>query len=135
MRRSDAIPHLSYASVEALLLEASQESPVRRTVEGWGRTVAGTVAGALVSYLAGSGMPCRAGTWDGSLLNLPPSVCTTGAGVQVGGTRILGLSACPTYTRPIPFAEHHRGQAEGAVGRGGGRAHIRQNCGQLVCCA
>lgn len=48
-RSSDAIPHLSYASVEALLLEASEESPVRRTVEGWGRTVAGTVAGALVS--------------------------------------------------------------------------------------
>ena len=29
--------------MEALLLEASQESPVRRTVEGWGARLAGAV--------------------------------------------------------------------------------------------
>lgn len=68
-RSSDAIPHLSYASVEALLLEASEESPVRRTVEGWGRTVAGTVAGALVSCCALLPWLVHAGClWCGALV-------------------------------------------------------------------
>ena len=43
MGRSDAVPHLSYASVEALLLEASEASPVRRTVEQWGTKLAGVL--------------------------------------------------------------------------------------------
>lgn len=52
-RRSDCIPHLSAASVEALLLEASEESPVRKTVEGWG-SKAGLLASALTVEAIGS---------------------------------------------------------------------------------
>ncbi|KAL4425884.1 hypothetical protein ABPG75_009900 [Micractinium tetrahymenae] len=37
---SDVVPHLSVASVEALLLEASEASPVRRTVQDWSNKLA-----------------------------------------------------------------------------------------------
>lgn len=40
---SDVVPHLSYASVEALLLEASEASPVRRTVQELGSKLVGAL--------------------------------------------------------------------------------------------
>lgn len=51
-RRSDVVPHLSYASVETLLVEASDASPVRQWVTQAGSAVA-EVRGGEVGWGSG----------------------------------------------------------------------------------
>lgn len=57
---SDVIPHLSFASVEALLLEVAAASPVRRTMEGLGRRI----TSALGNMTAAAKAEPEAPGWD-----------------------------------------------------------------------
>ena len=75
---SDVIPHLSYASVEALLVEASEASPVRRAAEGLkkkldqvlgGGVSSSTAAAAFTSTSTSTSASGGVGTPDGRLNN------------------------------------------------------------------
>jgi hypothetical protein len=122
---SDVVPHLSLASVEALLLEASRSSPVRRTVEQWGSALAGALVRGGGGAAAGPRLTLRQPSLP-SLASTPAAPRTPAAGQgrrrpawrQLGRREVCVAAAEPVGGGRRPGPPHVAGQ--GAAGCGGG---------------
>ncbi|PSC76092.1 Sn1-specific diacylglycerol lipase beta [Micractinium conductrix] len=133
---SDVVPHLSYASVEAVLLEASQASPVRRTMEEWGSKLAGALnkgvakqgelSDAAAAAIAAS--PAKiAGSWTAvkqASQNLRHSasssrglsrIASLVAEVGARGSAAVAAQAAQQAARQIPMLQQQEPAAEEAA--------------------
>ncbi|KAG7675249.1 hypothetical protein Ndes2437A_g00453 [Nannochloris sp. 'desiccata'] len=87
---SDAIPHLSYASVEKLLVEASEASPVRRVAEGLKKKLDSVLS--ITSTNISSGVSARGGAVSAAAAN---------AVNAMGLAQLLEPSSTPTDEAPV----------------------------------